>query len=744
MNQSIYSGEYDSKESRQEESYKKFQRLYKIRIKENSDEERQDDQFQLINFNEDIRICPEPLTFIRQLLGEQSFSEREIFLENILKEDNCKVRAIEGKDSSFTNEIWNNSTIDGVNLRPGFYANKMIDLKSIRLDDQAVHGLVAGVTGSGKSVLLNTMIMNLLFEYPAWELELYLMDFKKVEFSRYLSTVQTPGINAVGATEEVSYAVSIIKYIYDVMNARETLFAKLNQKHIKDFRRKYKVVLPRIVLIVDEFQQMYLDASTKEGSNINKYLTAITKKGRATGIHLLFASQEMSNTLPSNVKMNFKARIILPCTKEVSVDILGNKAGEKLEKYHALANTQSGDSDDNIKFQIPYIDTSLENESGFTAFEQLLNELKSFGDSFDFKKNHKYYEETTSDDIEKLIDLKNNKHVSNQISQILLSSEQYLESLILGPAVVYNSKNIDYESIFLEKTKNNHIACYSPRLRENAYLLNLLFINFYYAKNTYQHVVINRESGIYEQYPFKNRFEQVQETNPNKDQLRGVFSTDQEIIKQLSDYERRLVYKNALQNTSDVKGYFEMLIKDIKESQFLKTTEELSLLEKVLKSLPEKAIVSLEEVDPSLLKLSHLKIFSQFKKGEKTIEQLFPWRIYWIIGLENLDFIFRQLEKVAFSSASSVNTLFIFFSGNLDDARTREFMKKYCHYIFLSHATSTVYDKFKGNHTKRNDENIMVDLIISHLSQQKSFKKFNTNLDKLEIMSLDFDTLLGE
>ena len=88
-------------------------------------------------------------------------------------------------------------------------------MPSIQLGDQNVHGLIAGRTGAGKSVFLNTLIHNLLTEYSPWELDIYLADFKKVELSRYLTKYKTPHINTVAATSEIRYVISMFQYLVD-------------------------------------------------------------------------------------------------------------------------------------------------------------------------------------------------------------------------------------------------------------------------------------------------------------------------------------------------------------------------------------------------------------------------------------------------------------------------------------------------------------------------------------------------
>lgn len=189
---------------------------------------------------------------------------------------------------------WFNTTDTGINLRPGMPLDSSGEIqndpdKPIILGQDGVHGLVAGTTGSGKSVFLNHLISTMMLEYPAWELDLYLIDFKKVEFSMYLSNkeLQAPHVNVVGATEEMDYVLSIFRYLRACLNDREKLFQALdgqsiqngvtNIKNIADFRSfgrdilQKNIVLPRMLLIIDEFQQLFINSNPRIQNEILKF-----------------------------------------------------------------------------------------------------------------------------------------------------------------------------------------------------------------------------------------------------------------------------------------------------------------------------------------------------------------------------------------------------------------------------------------------------------------------------------------
>ena len=93
-----------------------------------------------------------------------------------------------------------------------------------------------------------------------------------------------PHIRAVAATSEIRYVVSLLSYLTQTMKARQDFFALIGQQKLNEVREKYSIVLPRVLFLIDEFQQLFLEATLKEQVVIGELLTSITKLGRATGI----------------------------------------------------------------------------------------------------------------------------------------------------------------------------------------------------------------------------------------------------------------------------------------------------------------------------------------------------------------------------------------------------------------------------------------------------------------------------
>ena len=387
---------------------------------------------------------------------------------------------------------WRAKTSTGINLRPGRLDGRPEQPRAVVLNDDMVHGVVVGRTGSGKSVLLNNLLVTLMDEYAPWELSLYIVDMKKVEFGAFMSKGQEAAhVRACAATSEVRYVLSMLRQLERTMQMRQNFFTAVGYKKLAEFRADNPtLVLPRILVVVDEFQQLMLNAVNREQTEILRLISSITRLGRATGVHLLFASQEMSDIGISSLLSNFKLRMALPCDAPVSSNILGNSAAADLEKGFVLVNCSGGDVEQNMRFQVPFVDSSKEPEPGEsltwenTYLHGHLQYVRNRARKAGFLQNYiqKFYQEDQQYDIHffeqtVLPRIQDSRMRMNQ-------SDKFLETLALGDGVLYTDSPVDLESLCIERGKNQNIFAVASDAEDLVYLQKLMVDNLATSPHT--------------------------------------------------------------------------------------------------------------------------------------------------------------------------------------------------------------------------------------------------------------------
>jgi hypothetical protein len=225
----------------------------------------------------------------------------------------------------------------------------------------AQHVLIAGKTGSGKSTLLNIIITNAALHYSPDQLEMYLIDFKKgVEFKAYASHA-LPHARVVAVESEREFGLSVLQKLDAELKRRGERFRDLGVANIKDARTAdTKALYPRILLIVDEFQEFFVedDRLAQEAALL---LDRLVRQGRAFGIHVILGSQTLGGayTLARSTIDQMAVRIVLSCSEADGHLILGddNHAARLLSRPgEAIYNDASGRVEGNHPFQVCWLD----------------------------------------------------------------------------------------------------------------------------------------------------------------------------------------------------------------------------------------------------------------------------------------------------------------------------------------------------------------------------------------------------
>lgn len=225
------------------------------------------------------------------------------------------------------------------------------------------HGLVAGATGSGKSVCINTILMSLLFTYSPDELKLMLIDPKMVELSSYndLPHLLTPVIT------DAKIATAGLKWAVEEMERRFVIFSNERVRDIKSYNDKILQsgntdIMPFVVIIVDELADLMMVAS----SSVEEAIMRLTQKARACGMHLIIATQRPStDVVKGTIKSNIPTRIAFSVSSYIdSMTIIDSAGADKLLGRGDMLFAESGQPQ--VRVQGAYIsDLEISNVNDF-------------------------------------------------------------------------------------------------------------------------------------------------------------------------------------------------------------------------------------------------------------------------------------------------------------------------------------------------------------------------------------------
>ena len=186
------------------------------------------------------------------------------------------------------------------------------------------HLLIAGTTGSGKSVCINTIILSLLYRHTPDKCKFILIDPKMLELSTYegIPNLLCPVIT------EARKAASVLGWVVREMENRYKLMTRVGVRNIDGYNSKHKTFMPYIVVIVDEMSDLMLVS----GKEIENYIQKLSQMARAAGIHIIMATQRPSvDVITGTIKANFPTRISFQVSSKIdSRTILGEQGAEQL------------------------------------------------------------------------------------------------------------------------------------------------------------------------------------------------------------------------------------------------------------------------------------------------------------------------------------------------------------------------------------------------------------------------------
>jgi len=248
------------------------------------------------------------------------------------------------------------------------------------------HMLVAGSTGSGKSVGLNAMLVSLLCKKRPDELKVILIDPKRLEFAPY---ADIPHLLFPIVTNPRK-AVPVLKWVVQEMEDRYDIMAQVGARNIVDYNSG-RDKMPFIVIIIDELADLMMVA----GKDVETYIARTAQMARAAGIHMIVATQRPSvDVLTGMIKVNFPARIAFRVSSKVdSRTIIDSSGAEKLLGRGDMLFLDSGSSNP-VRIHGAYVSTSQ-----ITSLADFLRSQKKV-EYLDINEELRKVSESSTDDFE--------------------------------------------------------------------------------------------------------------------------------------------------------------------------------------------------------------------------------------------------------------------------------------------------------------------------------------------------------
>ncbi|WP_240647890.1 FtsK/SpoIIIE domain-containing protein [Helicobacter pylori] len=309
------------------------------------------------------------------------------------------------------------------------------------------HTLICDHSGSGKSNFLHVLIQNLAFYYAPNEVQLFLLDYKEgVEFNAYTEPNILEHARLVSVASSVDYGMSFLSWLCKEMQERAELFKQFKVKDLSDYRKHGE--MPRLIVVIDEFQMLFSDNSSKGKKSVEQSLNTLLKKGRSYGVHLVLATQTMrGGEIDSSFKAQITNRIALPMDAEDSTKILDDDVACELVRPEGIFNNNGGHQKYHTKMSIPKA------PDDFTAF---------------IKKIHEEFNQRNLAPIDRKI---YNGETPLKMPNTLKANEMRLH---LGKEVDYEQKDLVVEF----ESNESHLLVVSQDLNARIALMKLFAQNF--------------------------------------------------------------------------------------------------------------------------------------------------------------------------------------------------------------------------------------------------------------------------
>ncbi len=290
------------------------------------------------------------------------------------------------RESVYLSEILNSQDFKKKDIKLPIALGKNISgIPIIRDLASMPHLLIAGTTGSGKSVCINTIILSLLYRHTPEKCKFILIDPKMLELSTYEGV---PHLLCPVITE-AKKAASVLGWVVKEMESRYRLMTREGVRNIDGYNSKHKLPMPYIVVVVDEMSDLMLVA----GKEIENYIQKLSQMARAAGIHIIMATQRPSvDVITGTIKANFPTRISFQVTSKIdSRTILGEQGAEQLLGKGDMLYMSSANRI--VRIHAPFVsDNEIEKINNFLrtqAEPDYVDEILNFADEKEMSENLK-------------------------------------------------------------------------------------------------------------------------------------------------------------------------------------------------------------------------------------------------------------------------------------------------------------------------------------------------------------------
>ncbi len=294
-----------------------------------------------------------------------------------------KQKAVKIDLSQTDGDMWTASAAKGVKVPIGITeSNEPIDF-IFGMNTDSYHALIGGATGSGKSVLLHSIIVNAAHLYSPEALQFVLLDYK--EGTEFIIYNNLPHVKILSVECEREYGISVLEFLANTMSERGDLFKKFGSGNLEEYIKASGETIPRYMVIIDEFQVL-LSGQGSLSSKASQMIEDVTRRGRSFGINLILATQSLADVdISTSTLGQLGLRIAMKMGESDANRILSinNNVPVGFDRPGlAVYNTQQGDKKGNVIFQSAFISKEeiaqkvkhlATKKDDYKAFKQFIN-----------------------------------------------------------------------------------------------------------------------------------------------------------------------------------------------------------------------------------------------------------------------------------------------------------------------------------------------------------------------------------